>query len=173
MNIGKLAVSVVSISMISMSGVGAYQIQKWIDKDGKVHYGDKTVAPQASLPVKVNVKEVHELKVAKPPQEVEKKKKPDVEKIDPADAADSSCIAFAKKILALKIEPSIDRQDDEKKIGGFLVSIRQTCPTLEVECTIDTTAYNSERCATRRSRGDGVVFRGRVDKTNYLMKLAK
>lgn len=169
----KLVVSVVIISMICLSNANAYQIQKWVDKDGRVHYGDKIVAPQTSQSIQINVKEGRELKTAKPPQEGEKKKKPLDEKIEPSDVASASCIGFAKKILALKMEPSIDPQDDSKKIGGLLASIRQACPKLEVECTVDTTAYKNERCETRQSSGDGVVFRGRVNQTNYLMKLAK
>jgi hypothetical protein len=173
MKIYQLAVSVVMISMICLSGADAYQIQKWVDKDGKVHYGDKTVAPQTSQSMQMNVKEGHELKAPKPRQEAEKKKKPEDEKIEPSDVASASCIGFAKKILVLKMDPSIDPQDDSKKIGGLLVSIRQACPKLEVECTVDTAVYKNERCETRQSSGDGVVFRGRVNQNNYLMKLAK
>jgi len=137
MKIYQIAVSVVTISMICLSGADAYQIQKWVDKDGKVHYGDKTVAPQTSQSMQINVKEGRELKAAKPPQEAEKKKKPVDEKIEPSDVASASCIGFARKILALKMDPSIDPQDDSKKLAACssifakpVQSLRSNAPSI-------------------------------------------
>jgi hypothetical protein len=145
----------------------AQQVKRWVDKDGKVHYGDAMNSPSKSESMQVNAnRSGYSTDVPKVPDTAKKvlaeSKKKELE-IDPKHgipvAAINQCIAYAKEYARIPLNYG----EASGKERGLIAQISKTCPNVEISCTIKTRSPEDDRCEAIKPTSKNRVFSGMVN----------
>lgn len=159
----ELMIAVIAVSPLTH----AQQVKKWVDKDGKVHYGDAMNAPSKSESVQVNAnRSGYSIDLPKIPETAKKNvaesKKKEVE-IDPKHgipvAAINQCIAYAKEYA--RVSKAYGEVSGKER--GLIAQISKTCPNVEISCTIKTGSPEDDRCEAIKPTSKNRVFSGMVN----------
>lgn len=145
----------------------AQQVKKWVDKDGKVHYGDAMNAPSKSDSVQVTANRSGYSTYIPKASESTVKTATESKKSDggldaklgiPVDAV-NQCIAYAKEFARVPLEGV----RNQGKASGLIAKISKTCPNVEISCTIKTGSPQDDRCEAMKARSKNMVFSGVVN----------
>ncbi len=168
MNKFNYAVAMMLVVIAASSPTHAQQVKKWVDKDGKVHYGDATNAPSKSESVHIDVKRsgysTSLPKAAETTKKNDSASKKQEEEIDakfglPVKTI-NQCIAYAKEYARVPFQGGTL---NDSKASGFIAQISKTCPNVEISCTIQTHYPEDDRCEAVKPKVKNKVFSGTVD----------
>ena len=157
---------VVLSMLIVFSAVNVVQAQgiyKWTDAQGKVHYGDKQVAPQKSQKIAET-----EVKVEAPRAKPGDKENPvaEVQAFGNVSAERiKKCIGFASEIA--RIDGSKDTIKSMSRISNLHDKIRMTCSYTGFDCLIDDARPEENRCSPFVWNGRGVLVRGKINGAQF------
>lgn len=151
------------VACIAVNVVQAQGVYKWTDAQGKVHYGDKQVAPQksqkiAETEVKVETPRVKPGDKENPVVEVQAFGNVSAERI-------KKCMGFANEIA--RIDGSKDTIKSMNRVSNLHDKIRMTCSYTGFDCLIDDARPEKNRCSPFVWNGRGVLVRGRINGAQF------
>lgn len=156
----------------------AQGVYKWIDASGKVHYGDRQVAPQRGAKVaEVLVKnEIRSKKNDEMPDS--DKKQPEEKGVNEVPSfrgisADrmKKCTSVANEVALIQAEAfDVKRQS---YMWEQVEKIRTYCPATGFECAEERTAQNGYRCTPFFWTGTNEIMRGSFNGITFKLKPRK
>lgn len=147
---------VVAILSLSSSGIAAQEIYKWTDSNGKVHYGDRSGAPENSAKMNVTFTPPNSLttappsaagSVGRPPLQAQLEPPKKAVPVDPAVVA-PECKGLIEKIAAVPVGKnweSLSRQ------------FNQACPGIAYECVEYQSHPQNNRCIWIKRSGSNLL----------------
>lgn len=167
--INRLHVLMLCIS-VTLISVAQAQVKKWVDKDGKVHYGDAVSAPTKSSDVKINDARGSfntEVKLPRTENPNASQTKKDVAdeaeaKFGLSAAAIKSCIQCGKK---LSVRPSnmAESPEETEKHLAIGAAIKKSCPGVQIRCKFSSNQPETNQCEAFKAEGDNIVYKGLID----------
>lgn len=152
----------ISINLLGVSAPNA-QVKKWIDKDGKVHYGDSIVAPVKSEDVKIADSKGNFKTEVNLPQTATKNKLESLneqggekEKLGLSPSVLKVCLEYGKQLSARgSTNMSVEEANRQITIAN---SLKTSCPGVKIRCTASTEKPEGKTCEPVKATNDGVVF---------------